>query len=70
MISNKSLDFFRWPRIPNNIIIRNTLKVGGYLNYYVDNGLLKVLGSTGISRFINYIPYMLIINLIYILIII
>lgn len=52
----------------NNIIIRPTLVLGGYLNHYVDNGLLKVLGSTGIYRLLNYIPILLIFNLIIIFI--
>lgn len=52
----------------NNLIIRPTLKLGGYLNTYTDNGLLKVLGSTGISRALNYMPILLIINLLYLFI--
>ncbi len=52
----------------NNLVLRPTLKLGGYLNTYTDNGLLKVLGSTGISRALNYMPILLIINLLYLFI--
>lgn len=52
----------------NNLILRPVLKLGGYLNTYTDNGLLKVLGSTGISRALNYMPILLIINLLYLFI--
>lgn len=57
----------------NNLIIRPVLKFGGYLNELTDNGLLKVLGSTGIGRFIINIPFSLsgsiiIINILIILI--
>lgn len=52
----------------NNILIRNILIWGGNLNTYVDNGLLKVLGSTGINRLIININIIIIINLIYIII--
>nr|YP_009918691.1 Nad5 [Metschnikowia arizonensis]QMJ95748.1 Nad5 [Metschnikowia arizonensis]QMJ95760.1 Nad5 [Metschnikowia arizonensis] len=36
----------------NNLIIRKTLMFSGYLNELIDNGLTKVLGSSGISRLI------------------
>lgn len=48
----------------NNLIIRPVLKFGGQLNIYTDNGLLKVLGSTGIGRLLINIPVIVIINLI------
>ena len=67
-----------YDQLLNNIIIRNTLKFGGLLNVYMDNGLLKILGSTGISRLLlnikaagpnipgsaGNIPYLLMINII------
>lgn len=53
-----------YDQLLNNLIIRPVLKFGGYLNVYTDNGLLKVLGSTGISRFLIHIPVILLINLI------
>lgn len=53
-----------YDQLLNNLIIRPVLKFGGYLNVYTDNGLLKVLGSTGISRLLIHIPVILLINLI------
>ena len=53
-----------YDQLLNNLIIRPVLKFGGLLNVYTDNGLLKVLGSTGISRFLTYIPVIILINLI------
>nr|UFP91130.1 NADH dehydrogenase subunit 5 [Metschnikowia bicuspidata] len=41
----------------NNLIIRNTLKFAGLLNIYMDNGLFRVLGSTGISRLFLFISF-------------
>nr|YP_009918709.1 Nad5 [Metschnikowia cubensis]QMJ95780.1 Nad5 [Metschnikowia cubensis]QMJ95796.1 Nad5 [Metschnikowia cubensis] len=37
----------------NNKIIRPVTTFGGYLNEFTDNGFLKVLGSSGISRFLT-----------------
>ena len=54
-----------YDQLLNNLIIRSVLNFGGKLNYFVDNGLLKVLGSTGISRLLINIPVLLIINLLY-----
>lgn len=54
----------------NNLILRPTLKFGGLLNTNVDNGLLKVLGNTGISRLLSYVNILIIINIIYIFIVI
>ena len=53
-----------YDQLLNNIIIRNTLKFGGLLNIYMDNGLFRVLGSTGIGRLLLNIPYLLMINII------
>ena len=36
------------------------------MNTYIDQGLLKVIGSTGISRAVTYINVIIIINIIYI----
>ncbi|CAH6724016.1 NADH-ubiquinone oxidoreductase chain 5 (mitochondrion) [[Candida] jaroonii] len=47
----------------NNLVMRPTLVLGGYLNHYVDNGLLKVLGSTGMYKLLNYMPVLLMFNL-------
>lgn len=57
-----------YDQLLNNIILRPVLKFGGYLNVYIDNGLLKVLGSTGVYRALNYLPILLIINLLYLFI--
>ncbi|KAK6459823.1 various chains-domain-containing protein [Scheffersomyces coipomensis] len=56
-------------QILNNIIIRNMLKLGGLINVYIDNGLLRVLGSTGISRLLINVPIIIIINIIYLFIV-
>lgn len=53
-----------YDQLLNNIIIRNTLKFGGLLNIYTDNGLFRILGSTGISRLLLNIPYLLMVNII------
>lgn len=58
-----------YDQLLNNIIIRPVLKFGGALNVYTDNGLLKVLGSTGVGRLLINIPILIIINIIYIFII-
>ncbi|KAI5952150.1 hypothetical protein CANMA_005102 [Candida margitis] len=54
-----------YDQLLNNVIIRKTLVFGGYLNTYIDNGLLKVLGSTGISRALTYINIGIFLNLLY-----
>nr|YP_227579.1 NADH dehydrogenase subunit 5 [Candida orthopsilosis]AAX73024.1 NADH dehydrogenase subunit 5 [Candida orthopsilosis] len=54
-----------YDQLLNNVIIRKTLIFGGYLNTYIDNGLLKVLGSTGISRALTYINIGIFLNLLY-----
>nr|YP_008474855.1 NADH dehydrogenase subunit 5 [Candida buenavistaensis]AGS44061.1 NADH dehydrogenase subunit 5 [Candida buenavistaensis] len=59
-----------YEQILNNIIIRNVLSLGGNMNAYIDQGLLKVLGPTGISRILltknNIGLFLIIINLIYV----
>nr|YP_009919803.1 Nad5 [Metschnikowia agaves]QMQ98512.1 Nad5 [Metschnikowia agaves]QMQ98526.1 Nad5 [Metschnikowia agaves] len=58
LLANKSIiyNFFNqriyYDQLLNNLIIRPTTKLGGSLNTTVDNGLTKVLGSTGMSRLI------------------
>ena len=54
-----------YDQLLNNFIIRKTLIFGGYLNTYIDNGLLKVLGSTGISRALTYVNIGIFLNLLY-----
>nr|SBT62509.1 Nad5p [Candida orthopsilosis]SBT62604.1 Nad5p [Candida orthopsilosis]SBT62620.1 Nad5p [Candida orthopsilosis]SBT62683.1 Nad5p [Candida orthopsilosis]SBT62888.1 Nad5p [Candida orthopsilosis] len=54
-----------YDQLLNNVIMRKTLMFGGYLNTYIDNGLLKVLGSTGISRALTYINMGMFLNLLY-----
>ena len=54
-----------YDQLLNNLIIRSVLNFGGRLNTYNDNCLLKVLGSTGISRFLINITIILIINLLF-----
>lgn len=54
-----------YDQLLNNLIIRSVLNFGGRLNTYTDNGLFKVLGSTGIVRFFIYIPIIFIINLLF-----
>nr|QMS50787.1 Nad5 [Metschnikowia aberdeeniae] len=53
----------------NNLIIRPTLVFGGYLNELTDNGLTKVLGSTGIGRLMTNMPLIIMINIIMMMII-
>lgn len=52
-------DFFNqriyFDQLLNNLIIRNVLHFSGRLNNYIDNGLLKVFGSTGVNRLLNNI---------------
>jgi len=57
-----------YDQLLNNLVLRSALKFAGALNTYVDNGLLKVLGNTGISRALSYLPILLIINLLYLFI--
>ena len=49
-------------QIINNKIIRPVLIFGGKLSNNVDNGLLRLIGSTGISIYIRKIPIIIIIN--------
>nr|YP_003204908.1 NADH dehydrogenase subunit 5 [Millerozyma farinosa]CAY39278.1 NADH dehydrogenase, subunit 5 [Millerozyma farinosa] len=69
-VTNSSVyNFFNqriyYDQLLNNIIIRSVLNLGGNLNRYVDNGTLRVTGSTGISRGLTYFPILIIINLLY-----
>nr|YP_009935169.1 Nad5 [Metschnikowia caudata]QNS23038.1 Nad5 [Metschnikowia caudata]QNS23061.1 Nad5 [Metschnikowia caudata] len=56
-----------YDQLLNNLIIRPTLIFGGYLNELTDNGLLKVLGSTGIGRSLLNMPIIIIINILIII---
>jgi NADH-ubiquinone oxidoreductase chain 5 len=56
-----------YDQLLNNLIIRPVLIFGGALNSYIDNGLLKVLGSTGISRGLNYLSIFLLFNLLFLI---
>ena len=57
-----------YDQLLNNLVLRPVLKLGGLLNTYTDNGLFRVLGSTGISRALNYFPILIIINLLFLFI--
>lgn len=59
-----------YDQLLNNKVIRPVLTLGGYMNSYIDQGLLRVLGSTGISRAITYINAVFIINILYLFLII
>ncbi|YP_008475022.1 NADH dehydrogenase subunit 5 (mitochondrion) [Candida oxycetoniae] len=59
-----------YEQLLNNLIIRKVLHIGGLLNNYTDNGLLRTLGSTGISRGVLYINIWIILNLLYIFLLI
>lgn len=50
--------------ILNNIIIRPIFLFAGLLNLNIDNGLLKTLGSIGISRLLSSLPLIYIFNFI------
>ena len=58
-----------YDQLLNNLILRPVLKLGGALNIYTDNGLLRILGSTGLSRALINIPVLLIINILYLFIV-
>nr|QMJ95732.1 Nad5 [Metschnikowia mauinuiana] len=66
-LSNKVNHFFNqriyYDQLLNNYMMRPVLVLGGYLNELTDNGLLKVLGSTGMNRLILNMPLMIMINL-------
>lgn len=57
-----------YDQLLNNLVLRPVLRFGGLLNTYTDNGLLRVLGSTGISRALHYMPILIIINLLFLFI--
>nr|YP_009935119.1 Nad5 [Metschnikowia kipukae]QNS22961.1 Nad5 [Metschnikowia kipukae] len=46
-----------YDQLLNNLMIRPVLTFGGYLNELTDNGLTKVLGSTGIGRLMTNMPF-------------
>nr|YP_002122395.2 NADH dehydrogenase subunit 5 [Candida neerlandica]ABX89452.2 NADH dehydrogenase subunit 5 [Candida neerlandica] len=54
-----------YDQLLNNIVIRPVLTLAGSMNKYIDQGLLKVLGSTGVSRAITFINITFILNLLY-----
>lgn len=70
IFNNNIYNFFNnkiyFDQLINNLIIRPTLSLGGSLNVYIDQGLLRILGSTGISRLLNFINVIIILNIIYI----
>lgn len=70
---SKSYNFFSsriyFDQLLNNLIIRPALILSGKLNYYIDNGLLRILGNLGISRLLIYFPILIIINLLYLFIV-
>lgn len=53
----------------NNLIIRPVLITSGYIMTYIDNGLLKSLGPTGITRLLSSISVIFIFNLLLLFII-
>lgn len=57
-----------YDQLLNNLIIRPTLIWGGSLNKFIDNGLLKVLGSPGVYRLLFNINIIIILNLLYLFI--
>nr|YP_009918679.1 Nad5 [Metschnikowia mauinuiana]QMJ95715.1 Nad5 [Metschnikowia mauinuiana] len=67
-LSNKVNHFFNqriyYDQLLNNYMMRPVLVLGGYLNELTDNGLLKVLGSTGMNRLMLNMPLMIMINFI------
>ncbi|WPK27808.1 NADH dehydrogenase subunit 5 (mitochondrion) [Australozyma saopauloensis] len=50
-------------QLTNNVMMRPTLMLAGVLNKNMDNGLLKTLGSTGVSRLLSSLPMMFMLNL-------
>lgn len=73
LFNNSFYTFFNnriyYDQILNNKLIRPVLTLGGLLNTNIDQGLLRVFGSTGISRLLNSINILIIINIIYIFIV-
>jgi len=53
----------------NNLIIRPVLITSGYIMTYIDNGLLKSLGPTGITRLLSSLSVIFIFNLLLLFII-
>lgn len=56
-----------YDQILNNIILRNILILSSYFNNYIDNGLLKLLGSTGFINLFYIFNYYYIIRILFIL---
>nr|YP_003434129.1 NADH dehydrogenase subunit 5 [Candida maltosa]ABX10011.1 NADH dehydrogenase subunit 5 [Candida maltosa] len=54
-----------YDQLLNNVVIRKALTLGGIMNTNIDQGLLKVLGPTGVSRAITYINVLFILNILY-----
>nr|YP_008475256.1 NADH dehydrogenase subunit 5 [Candida gigantensis]YP_008475266.1 NADH dehydrogenase subunit 5 [Candida gigantensis]AGS44566.1 NADH dehydrogenase subunit 5 [Candida gigantensis]AGS44567.1 NADH dehydrogenase subunit 5 [Candida gigantensis] len=54
-----------YEQLLNNAVLRGTLEWAGWLNRYVDQGLLKVLGPTGVSRAITYLNAIIVVNVLY-----
>nr|YP_010508138.1 NADH dehydrogenase subunit 5 [Candida verbasci]UXG56602.1 NADH dehydrogenase subunit 5 [Candida verbasci] len=54
-----------YEQVTNNLIIRNTLNLGGLLSRYIDNGTTKVTGPTGTSRAITYVNITIVLNTLY-----
>nr|QMJ95680.1 Nad5 [Metschnikowia hamakuensis] len=67
-LSNKVNHYFNqriyYDQLLNNYMMRPVLMLGGNLNELTDNGLLKVLGSTGMNRLMTNMPLMMMINLV------
>nr|YP_004733525.1 NADH dehydrogenase subunit 5 [Candida frijolesensis]ADK72533.1 NADH dehydrogenase subunit 5 [Candida frijolesensis] len=57
-----------YDQLLNNVLIRPVLVLAGNMNIFIDQGLLKVLGSTGISRSITFINLTFISSIIYLFI--
>lgn len=53
----------------NNLIIRPVLLTSGYIMTYIDNGLLKSLGPTGITRLLSSLSVIFIFNILLLFII-
>lgn len=48
---------YMFDQIINNIILTYTLYIGILLSYYIDKGLLYILGPTGIPKLLNILSY-------------
>nr|YP_008578716.1 NADH dehydrogenase subunit 5 [Candida bohioensis]AGW07346.1 NADH dehydrogenase subunit 5 [Candida bohioensis] len=54
-----------YDQLLNNMMMRKALWLGGMFNENMDNGLLKVLGPTGVSRAMTYMNMALMMNMLY-----